>query len=566
MKKLSVLLLLLTVSMLMLVACFATGDPGDEKENKCADGHTFGEYVSLGDATCTEDGTKFAKCKYCTKKDAVTDEGSALGHDLGDYIANDDNSCAERGTMTAYCSRCDHTDTKEYDGALPAHSYAAYLSDENATCTEDGTKTARCEVCGVTDTVTDEGSKLVHVFGEYVFDNNATCTSDGTKTAVCNICGSETHTVVDVGTKRPHDMGDYVVTKNPTCTAEGLEVSKCNDCPYTESRPVAVSLHSYDTAVWGYVTAEGHAHKCVCGAHDTVLVHTPGPAATESEPQKCLDCGYVIAPAVGHTHVFDQKTVTPMAEKSASTCTAYAVYFYSCACSAISDTLTFEHTEGGYKAHDFNPADCGSPKKCKDCEATEGEPTGEHSFKDADCTNPKTCTVCGATEGEPLGHSFSGGDCKTPESCSVCGAQGETKAHTWAMATCTDPKTCRACGVTEGDPLGHDMGPVTCTRPSTCKRAGCYYYEGEALGHDYTEATCTEAKKCKVCDTVSGEPLGHKFGDWVQTVPPTFDKMGEQRHDCERCGHFETKPVPDLNPDNDGSSDNMDPGGWTPIG
>ena len=48
---------------------------------------------------------------------------------------------------------------------------------------------------------------------------------------------------------------------------------------------------------WDYKDVTGHAHKCTtigCGAHSAIVPHTPGPAATATEPQVCLDCGYVI--------------------------------------------------------------------------------------------------------------------------------------------------------------------------------------------------------------------------------------------------------------------------------
>ncbi len=57
-------------------------------------GHSFTNYVSNGDATCTEDGTKTAKCDRCDATDKVKDEGSALGHkDENKDHACDNNDC-----------------------------------------------------------------------------------------------------------------------------------------------------------------------------------------------------------------------------------------------------------------------------------------------------------------------------------------------------------------------------------------------------------------------------------------------------------------------------------------
>ena len=51
-------------------------------EERVAPGHSFTNYVSDGNATCTEDGTKTAKCDRCDVTDTVADEGSALGHNF----------------------------------------------------------------------------------------------------------------------------------------------------------------------------------------------------------------------------------------------------------------------------------------------------------------------------------------------------------------------------------------------------------------------------------------------------------------------------------------------------
>ncbi len=42
--------------------------------------HSFTNYVSDGNATCTEDGTKTAKCDGCEQTDTIADPGSAIGH------------------------------------------------------------------------------------------------------------------------------------------------------------------------------------------------------------------------------------------------------------------------------------------------------------------------------------------------------------------------------------------------------------------------------------------------------------------------------------------------------
>ena len=167
--------------------------------------HVFTDYVSNGDATCTEDGTKTAPCANgCGAMDTVTDEGSALGHSFTQYVSNGDAICEEDGTRTAICDRCDETDTVVDEGTAPGHFFYRYVSNNDATCTEDGTKTVLCECCGAPDTVTDEGTALGHAFSDYISNGDATCTADGTKTAACDHGCGETDTVTDTGSMLPH--------------------------------------------------------------------------------------------------------------------------------------------------------------------------------------------------------------------------------------------------------------------------------------------------------------------------------------------------------------------------
>ena len=147
--------------------------------------------------------------------------------------------------------------------------------------------------------------------------------------------------------------------------------------------------------------------------------------------------------------------------------------------------------------HVWENATCTAPKTCKECGATEGEPSG-HKWQDADCTTPKTCTVCKKTEGEALGHSWKDATCTTPQLCEVCDATGdEALGHTWEDADCTHPKTCTVCKETEG----------------------------KALGHSWEDATCQSPKKCKACDLTEGEKGDHSYVSFV----------------CEHCGDEDTE-------------------------
>ena len=190
-----------------------------EKSEKAA--HTFENIVHelalMTEGDCENGAVYYKSCSVCG---ALSDEtfvgAGAEGHKFVEYISDGNATCKEDGTKTATCSACGEKNTVTDVGSKIAHNFGAYTADGNATCESDGTKTATCSVCGAKDTVTDAGSKIAHNFGAYTADSNATCESDGTKTATCSVCGAK-GTVTDEGSKLAHTYEKGI------CTACGAE-------------------------------------------------------------------------------------------------------------------------------------------------------------------------------------------------------------------------------------------------------------------------------------------------------------------------------------------------------
>ncbi|MBR2948845.1 MAG: SH3 domain-containing protein [Lachnospiraceae bacterium] len=96
--------------------------------------------------------------------------------------------------------------------------------------------------------------------------------------------------------------GDFLTAEDhlggaATCAEEGT----CTVCGYAYIG--SHENHTPDTTKWTACGNLYHAHLCkFCGAHCDAQDHTPGPEATETTPQQCTVCGYVIAQAVNHTH------------------------------------------------------------------------------------------------------------------------------------------------------------------------------------------------------------------------------------------------------------------------
>ena len=74
--------------------------------------HEYGEYVSDNNATCTEDGTKTAKCVLCGVNHSIIEEGTALGHEMGEWIVIEEPTYLTEGVEERKCSRCDHAERR----------------------------------------------------------------------------------------------------------------------------------------------------------------------------------------------------------------------------------------------------------------------------------------------------------------------------------------------------------------------------------------------------------------------------------------------------------------------
>lgn len=135
-------------------------------------------------------------------------------------------------------------------------------------------------------------------------------------------------------------------------------------------------------------------------------------------------------------------------------------------------------TISGCHSHEWTEADCITPRTCKVCGETEGEPLG-HQWEEATCVLPAICSVCGETEGEALGHQWEEATCALPATCSVCGeTEGETLPHTWLEANFQRPATCSVCGETEGEPWTPDF---------VSEGRACY--EEENIAYEYITGT-----------------------------------------------------------------------------
>lgn len=102
-----------------------------------------------------------------------------------------------------------------------------------------------------------------------------------------------------------------------TCVADGMKKHfVCEGCDKLfdadrnetteDALKIAINPNAHNLATEWTATSDGHYHVCKNGCtagHDEIKSHTPDrAAATETDPVKCTECGYIISPIAGHVH------------------------------------------------------------------------------------------------------------------------------------------------------------------------------------------------------------------------------------------------------------------------
>ena len=277
--------------------------------------HSYGDWI-------TSDPTNHWKVCECGKKDAEGAHGytdasdmtcNTCGHDRtaphthgnGQKVNGQAASCIENGWKDYYQCSCgkiytdqactneitDLVSWKAGDGKIAAsHNYGTLIAKKDANCTETGMQ-AHYE-CSVCHTLFDENQNVKteaeltiatndsHSFGAWASNGN------GMHTRTCS-------------RNAAHKQTENCAGGTATCTQKAI----CSTCS-TAYGSLAAHQHS---AEWSK-NADTHWHECTCGDKKDQADHIPGASATETQPQTCTVCGYVIASATGHvTHVPDNE-------------------------------------------------------------------------------------------------------------------------------------------------------------------------------------------------------------------------------------------------------------------
>ena len=190
-------------------------------------------------------------------------------------------------------------------------------------------------------------------------------------------------------------------------------------------------------------------------------------------------------------------------------------------CTILNFDKSCEHTYDN--ACDITCNECGEKR------------TVTHNWENADCTTPKTCKVCGMTSGHALDHKAKAddGDCTTSITCAECTyVFTEAKSHDFT-------------GEWQKNETEHWH---------VCQNEGCNVTD-EKIDHNPNQdnATITAPKKCVDCDYIIEPQIEHKHSY-------TIEEYNETHHytRCD-CGEIDdsTKVAHSANSDNDCTTDDI---------
>ena len=193
-------------------------------------------------------------------------------------------------------------------------------------------------------------------------------------------------------------------------------------------------------------------------------------------------------------------------------------------------------------AHDYEKADCDTPRTCKICGATDGEALG-HIWSEASCTVARSCKNCGLSEEGFAAHipMEDDGDCTTAITCKNC-LEVLTEARNEHQdgeddGDCTTPIKCVFCGKDTIDAFSHIfMGEWQKNEDGhylVCQNDGCNARDKEGA-HQGGDATCTKGKICTTCgeEYTDTDLTNHTSNSFIYTD----NKDGTHTRLRECCG------------------------------
>lgn len=342
------------------------------------DGHTFTNYISNNDATCTADGTETATCEYCDETDIRVDEGSMHAHTMAYYAAKPGN-CTEKGNVEYwFCSECG----KNYDS-----------------------KNGGNVIYDVTTPIVEDNHNIIHHEAQV-----PTCTEIGWNAyETCSRCDYTTYEEIPATGHNWSEEFDWSedgksCTVIFTCQNDATHVEELSADVTPEVVTAASCLTVGEIAYTATAVLDGETYQ------DTKRVTVPATGHNWSEEfnwsEDGKSCTVIFTCQNDNTHTEELAATVTSKVKTEATCTEMGTTAY---------TVTVEFYGKTYS----------DSKDVEDIEALGHGETELKGAKKTTCTEEgytgdKVCSICGkvveqGTSIEKIAHNYKDGK------CTVCG-------------------------------------------------------------------------------------------------------------------------------------------------
>ena len=121
-----------------------------------------------------------------------------------------------------------------------------------------------------------------------------------------------------------------------------------------------------------------------------------------------------------------------------------------------------------------------------------------HNWEKADCVSPRTCARCGISDGEP-----------------------NPANHEWGEATCLIPMTCQKCGEQKGDVIGHKYESGICATCGISESNAAKESSGSSSSSGSRNSASSSSTSSSNSSSSGAVSTGQHAGGAYATAPPT---------------------------------------------
>ncbi len=500
--------------------------------------------------------------KECSICGAIDSENPKTNHTFGEWETVTDSTCTATGTKKHTCTGCDYSETGVIE--KKAHTTEHHGRIE-PTCTTTGSiEYWQCSVCNKKFSNADCTTEVTDVTLPMAAH---TLTKTDAKAATCTEAGNAEYWTCSVCKKLFSDSeGKNEITAASVvipATGHTADDSGWNSNGTNHWHVCATCKEKFDEAAHtgGTATCSSKAVCDVCKAeYGTTTNHTFISKHDDTQHWKeCSICGAIDSENPKTNHTFGEwETVTD------STCTATGTKKHTCTGCDYSETGVIEKKAHTTEHHDRVEPTCtatGSIEywQCSVC---------NKKFSNADCTTEVTDSEIAL---EKVSHKLTKTEAKAPTctkagnieywTCSVCkklfsdaegkteitaqetviAATGHTPSEAWTNDGTDHWHVCTTCNAVL-DKAAHSGGAATCQAKAICDICKAEY--GEKADHTFVSKhdNTQHWKECSICGAIDLEnsKTNHTFGEWETVTDSTCTATGTKKHTCTGCDYSET--------------------------